>query len=278
MGVSRSAEKNRCSRHFRPMERSAGRRSNSLANLRKKERRRRKRELLRRKKTQSSSGDDRKRDKVFELRWPELSKQRRGGSREEVRDKSVELSQETRPLPLFSHSVFRSLFRCCSASQRIPLPARLNSARRLHTGARRGGRPNRASPNDNRWESWSGYPRSPPHPLQWGHAGVRLPVPRKVIQESSRTEAFTALNCGAGRRSVNAGPLTTLRPLMGQPPPAPPSLMEVFGRVVMGDGLLHLPPLSLAHLHHALSGGPPPPPTLLDPLHNSDNPCPLLHT
>ncbi|KAJ4943221.1 hypothetical protein JOQ06_005726, partial [Pogonophryne albipinna] len=129
------------------------------------------------------------------------------------------------------------------------------------------------------WESWSGYPPESPHtPLQWGHAGVRLPVPRKVIQESSRIEAFTALNCGAGRRSVNAGPLTTLRPLMGQPTPAPPSLMEVFGCVVMGDGLLHLPPLSLAHLHHALSGGPPPPPTLLDPLHNSDNPCPLLHT
>lgn len=37
-----------------------------------------------------------------------------------------------------------------AASQRIPLPARLNSARRLYTGAQRGGRGvNRASPNDN---------------------------------------------------------------------------------------------------------------------------------
>lgn len=50
------------------------------------------------------------------------------------------------------------------------------------------------------------------------------------------------------------------------------------GCVVMGDGSLHLPLLSLAHLHHALSEGPPPPPTLLDPLHHPDNPCPLLHT
>lgn len=37
-----------------------------------------------------------------------------------------------------------------AASQRIPLPARLNSARRLYTGAQQGGRGvNRASPNDN---------------------------------------------------------------------------------------------------------------------------------
>ncbi|CAB1444494.1 unnamed protein product [Pleuronectes platessa] len=52
-----------------------------------------------------------------------------------------------------------------------------------------------------------GTPRSPPTPLLGvrGHAGVRLPVPRKVIQESRRTVAFTAVNCAAARRSVNAG-------------------------------------------------------------------------
>lgn len=64
-----------------------------------------------------------------------------------------------------------------------------------------------------------GTPRSPPTPLLWvrGHIRVKLPVPQKVIQESTRTEAFTVLNCGAGRRSVNAGPLTTQRGSLGCP-------------------------------------------------------------
>lgn len=47
-------------------------------------------------------------------------------------------------------------------------------------------------------------PGAPPHPFStvWGHVGVRLLVPPKVIQESSRCEPFTGLGCGAGRRSV----------------------------------------------------------------------------
>lgn len=52
-------------------------------------------------------------------------------------------------------------------------------------------------------------PGVPLHPFStvWGHVGVRLLVPPKVIQESSRCEPFTGLGCGAGRRSV-----TTPRP------------------------------------------------------------------
>lgn len=71
-----------------------------------------------------------------------------------------------------------------------------------------------------------GTPRSPPTPLSGvrGHVGVRLPVPPKVIQESSRCEPFTGLNCGAGRRSVNAGAADHsagdgAAPLMGQATP-----------------------------------------------------------
>lgn len=72
-----------------------------------------------------------------------------------------------------------------------------------------------------------GTPRSPPTALfrVRGHTGV----PQKVIQKSSSYDAFTVLNCGAGRRSVNAGLADHsvghwAVPLMGQPPPAPPSV------------------------------------------------------
>lgn len=88
-------------------------------------------------------------------------------------------------------------------------------------------------------------PGVPPTPLCFrvrGHVGVRLPVPQKVIQESSRAEAFTVLNCGAGRRSVNAGPADhsasgaiRAAPLMGQAPPAPPSLQTASHKGAQED-------------------------------------------
>ena len=68
-------------------------------------------------------------------------------------------------------------------------------------------------------------PGIPPGSHSVGSSKGELAVPQKVIQESTRTEAFTVLNCGAGRRSVNAGrwPLSGLlaAPLMGRVPPAP---------------------------------------------------------
>ena len=64
-------------------------------------------------------------------------------------------------------------------------------------------------------------------------------VQQKVIQESARAEAFTVLNCGAGRRSVNVGhwPLSGLfvAPLMGQAPPAP-SLVSTTHKGAQEDG------------------------------------------
>lgn len=60
-----------------------------------------------------------------------------------------------------------------------------------------------------------GTPWSPPSPLSrvWGHVEVKLLVPQKVIQKSSSTGAFTVLNYGVGRRSVNAGRWPLSRPL-----------------------------------------------------------------
>lgn len=46
------------------------------------------------------------------------------------------------------------------------------------------------------------------------------------------------------------------------------------GSVVMGDGSLHLPPLSLAHLHHALSEGPRHPPPSRTPFTILTTPAP----
>lgn len=64
-------------------------------------------------------------------------------------------------------------------------------------------------------------PGFPPHSFStvWGHVGVRLLVPPKVIQESSRCEPFTGLGCGAGRRSVTTPrPGLTTQRAVGLPP------------------------------------------------------------
>lgn len=108
-----------------------------------------------------------------------------------------------------------------------------------------------------------GTPRSPPTPLSGvrGHVGVRLPVPPKVIQESSRCEPFTGLNCEAGRRSVNAGAADHsagdgAAPLMGQATPGSTVLVTGSHKGAQEDAnqdewrFFFLPPPSLRLILH----------------------------